>query len=187
MGKALPYAYAVILIAEAVFLLQRYLTNPPGSSAPLSIWAGWISLLSMVVLLIYTVARRARALRNFARLSHWLNFHIFLAFQAVLFGFFHCWHLFFGREAPIQWLNPGVLNGLAVTIVFFSGIFGRYLYSRLPEAMRGRPLTSDEKQNPGAMIFRRWIILHRPLAGILYVLSVVHVILAYMFTPALGR
>ena len=30
-------------------------------------------------------------------------------------------------------------------------------------------------------IFQRWIILHRPLATIMYVLSIVHVVLSYMY------
>jgi hypothetical protein len=30
-------------------------------------------------------------------------------------------------------------------------------------------------------IFQRWIVLHRPLATIMYVLSVVHVVLSYMY------
>ena len=33
--------------------------------------------------------------------------------------------------------------------------------------------------------FRTWILLHRPIAAIMYVLSIVHVLLAYMFSPAL--
>ena len=35
-------------------------------------------------------------------------------------------------------------------------------------------------------VFRNWIILHRPIAALMYVLSFVHVALAYMFTPSLG-
>lgn len=34
-------------------------------------------------------------------------------------------------------------------------------------------------------VFRWWILLHRPLAAILYILSVVHVLLSLMFTPSL--
>jgi hypothetical protein len=30
-------------------------------------------------------------------------------------------------------------------------------------------------------VFQRWIVLHRPLATIMYVLSVVHVVLSYMY------
>lgn len=34
-------------------------------------------------------------------------------------------------------------------------------------------------------VFRWWIVLHRPIAAIVYILSVVHLALALMFTPSL--
>lgn len=34
--------------------------------------------------------------------------------------------------------------------------------------------------------FRWWIVLHRPLSAIMYILSVLHVVLTYMFTSALA-
>jgi hypothetical protein len=151
-----------------------------------------------------------------------------------------------------------MLNLYAVMVVFFSGIFGRYLYSWLPRTIGGVQMEAKEVaseleelggdyppevealwKGSGAPVggffsligedvatrkamrklnrmdlpverkaliarkvrlerrrtvlrktqglFRNWIILHRPIAGIMYVLSAVHVILSYMFTPTLGQ
>ena len=241
MAARLPLLYAMILAGEAVALLLRYTDNPPSSSAPLSVNLGWGGLLAMVIMLIYSIARRSRGLRQVARLSTWLHFHIFMGFQGALLVLFHSAHLF-TRDAPISVLNPGFLSFIAVMVVFFSGIFGRYMYSLLPRSIKGeriavaeaekeiaalgdvpnevKALWADAKQ-PGSLfglikadldamsalgalksmdlpsdvkeaarrrlylerrlisaqaaerIFRRWIIAHRPLAAIMYVLAVV--------------
>jgi len=252
----MPWVYGALLCGEIGSLTWRYATAAPAPTDPLSVDLGWVGLGSMVVLLAYSVARRSRRLRQVARLSYWLHFHIFLALQAMVCVFFHCFHLF-GRDAPLRLLNPGVLNLIAVLVVFGSGIFGRYLYSWLPrqiggvqmgrkeveaelaqigaafsaevEALWQRPATeprglvglirsdlatrralrelrrldlpaqqlavAERKvrlERSGAVLavsqrfFRNWIILHRPIAAIMYVLSVVHVLLSYMFTPTLG-
>jgi hypothetical protein len=196
------------------------------------------------------VARRSRALRQVARLSAWLHLHIFLGVQGVVCVIFHSLHLF-TRDYAVHLLNPAVLNFIAVMIVFFSGIVGRYLYSFLPRRMGGEQMAAREVEEelsklPGALppevqplmatrtvprgfgelvradldtrralrglpklklapdvhalverrlklqrrlhalasaekIFQRWIVLHRPLASIMYILSVVHVVLSYMY------
>jgi hypothetical protein len=59
--------------------------------------------------------------------------------------------------------------------VFSSGIFGRYLYAKAA------------KTEAADRIFRRWIVFHRPMAAIMYVLSAVHVVLSYMYSPGLAR
>jgi hypothetical protein len=175
----MPYIYALILAAEAVGLTWRYATDAPSPSSPLGQFLGWGAIASMTVLLVYSVARRSRALRQMARLSYWLHFHIFLAVQGVMWAFFHASHVF--TKAHVSWLNPGFLDLMAVGVVFSSGIFGRYLYAYVPrhetgEAIDGAPLVSL------ARVFSWWIVLHRPLAAALYLLSVMHILLSYMFT-----
>ncbi len=255
MADRMPIIYGLVLIIETMALLYRYVVvPPPGSSDPLSIWLGWAGLAAMIIMLIYSVARRSRALRQWARLSYWLHFHIFMGVQGVLLTVFHSSHIFH-RDAPISWLNPGLLCFIAVMVVFLSGIFGRYMYSWLPRTIKGDRMAADEAQSelraldtpiPEAVqarideakeptgfisllssdfelrsirkaciaevsdlrtrdlvdrrltvqrklhmvraaerLFRRWIIAHRPLAAIMYVLAAVHIVLSYMFTPGL--
>ncbi|MEL6345246.1 MAG: hypothetical protein AAFV53_19220 [Myxococcota bacterium] len=255
VSRALPILYFLILLFELIGLSWYFATHDVAPSGALSVLLGWVGLGSMIVMLVYSIARRSRALRRMMRLSYWLHLHIFLGLQGVLLIGFHCAHLF-TRAAPIHWLNPGVLNFIAVVIVFFSGIFGRYLYAWLPRKISGEQMAEREVDEelanldeplppaveqlwgdaPGgrgfiAMIgadlrtraalravsrmdlsaralalakrkvrlmrqravlrstqrlFRYWIVLHRPLAGAMYVLSLVHVALAYMFSPSLG-
>lgn len=253
VAALLPYLYGVILLAEALGLTVLYVLDPPAASDPISVVFGWIGLLSMIVMLVYSLARRSKLLRRVARLSVWLHFHIFLGVQGVLFAFFHAMPLF-GRLTEVIWVNPGVLNLAAMLVIFGSGLFGRYLYSWVPHTLggeqmaikdveaelaaagavppevaalwkdapaaggffrlvsadlatrravrrlRGMSLSPDVKRLAERRVllerrraalataqraFRNWIFLHRPLAAALYVLSIVHVLLAYMFSPAL--
>jgi len=251
----IPVLYFVILIAELIGLSWHYSTHTVEPSDPLGIWLGWIGLISMIVMLVYSIARRSRLMRRWMRLSYWLHLHIFLGIQGVLLIAFHCAPIF--TRSDIHWLNPGVLNFIAVVIVFFSGSFGRYLYGWLPRKIGGEQMKEAEvdaeiasldqplppeveqlwaatasaggffgmvradlqtrralrslsalslppevldlaRRKVGLMrqrivlrttqrFFRYWIVLHRPLAGAMYVLSFVHVALAYMFTPSLSH
>lgn len=255
MADRLPIIYGLIVLLETVALLYRYVVvGAPASSEPLSIWLGWSGLAAMIIMLIYSVARRSRAMKQWARLSYWLHFHIFMGVQGVLLTIFHSSHIFH-RETPMSWLNPGLLCFIAVMVVFFSGLFGRYMYSWLPRTIVGDRMAVDEAQSelraldapvPEAVqarldnakeptgfislliadfelrairreciaavddprtrdlvdrrltvqrrlhlvrvaerLFRLWIIAHRPMAGIMYVLAAVHIVLSYMFTPGL--
>jgi hypothetical protein len=255
--RRLPAIYALVILVEIVWLTHRYATDPPSSSSMFSIALGWVGLGSMVIMLIYSVARRSRQLRQVARLTAWLHFHIFMGVQGMLFVLFHSMHLF-TREAAINLLNPAVINLVAVVIVFSSGLIGRYLYSLLPRTMTGEQMAAKDVEDElakmdrplprevealwrdappadptvGGLIradlrtraslraldamsldtgvrelaerrvrlarrlaalsaaerlFRKWIILHRPLASIMYVLSAMHVALSYMYTPSLGE
>lgn len=245
----MPAIYAVMLAATTVALGRRWATDPPAPTSAFSVNLGWVGLGSMLVMLIYSVARRSRALREVARLSAWLHFHIFLGVLGMLCVFFHSLHLF-TRDYAVNLLNPAVLNFGAVSVVFFSGLFGRYLYSFVPHALGGEQMAAGEveaelkaqgpmpaelepllrsgaaprsfsglisadlatrralrslgslKLPPEAFVlverrlklqhrlhaltaaervFQRWIVLHRPLATIMYILSVVHVVLSYMY------
>jgi hypothetical protein len=169
--------YLLVLVAELGFLSWRYATDAPAPSEPLGYALGWGAIISMVVMLVYSVARRVRALRQVARLSTWLHFHIFLGIQGFMFAVFHSLPMFL--EGAINPFNPGALSFLGATVVFSSGVFGRFLFGRLPRGPDGEPIKSQR-------VFALWIILHRPLAGAMYTVTVVHILLSYMFTPSLG-
>lgn len=252
MGAHLPKLYALILLLETVVLGVIYVVAPPDPSDPLSVWLGTLGLASMVIMLIYSFARRIKLLRDIARLSYWLHLHIFLGLQGFVFVCFHSAPMVTGR---FYLLNPGVLNFLAVCVVIASGFFGRWLFAQVPKTLGGRHMEAKEveaelkamnatlpasvtalwtgipatrsildivkadsdrrmaerklrklklepevyvlasrrlalERHKAALavtqrVFRYWILLHRPIAAILYVLSLLHLLLAIMFTPSL--
>lgn len=249
----MPVVYGMLLLVEIVGLAALYAFATPDPSDPISVWLGTLGLLSMIVMLVYSIARRIKILRDMARLSYWLHLHIFLGLQGFVFVFFHSLPMFFGSR--FMWFNPGVLNFLAVTVVIGSGIFGRWLFSQVPKTLGGQHMAAREVESELASlqgelpesvtalwkgvpetrsvfgmvkadmdrrtavrklrrmgldpkvrelaerrlqlerhkaalsvtqrVFRWWIILHRPIAAIMYILSAVHFLLAMMFTPSL--
>lgn len=253
MHRILIILYVLILVAETIALSLVYALDPPAPSDPLSVWLGTLGLLSMVVLLAYGVARRSRTVRKIAELRIWLNLHIFLAFQGFLFVVFHSLPMFTGSR--FMWLNPGVINFMAVCVVMVSGGFGRWLFAQVPRTLGGQHMAAKEveaelramkiklpasvtalyeglpetrtifgmvgaaqarrvamaqlgrldlepdvralahrrlqlEQHKTALsvtqrVFKWWILLHRPIAVILYILSAMHLVLALMFTPSL--
>jgi len=137
--RFLPALMFLVLAVEAVVLAVVYALIQPASSSWLNVGVGSAGLVSMVVMLVYSIARRSRALRRMARLSTWLHLHIFLGLQGVLLVTFHCAPMLY-REGHAALLNPGVLNLLAVMVVFASGLFGRYLYAQVPKTLGGQHL-----------------------------------------------
>src|SRR5205823_145201 len=92
---------------------------------------------SMVLMHVYSIRKRVRALAQFGRLSAWLKLHIFLGLQGALLVCFHSAHL----------KTVGNIAGatIAVTLVVVaSGIFGRYLYSQIPKGLTGERLGARE-------------------------------------------
>jgi hypothetical protein len=175
--RFLPYAYAGLWVAELIALVVIYVRWHPAASSTFGTALGWAGLVSMIVMLVYSIARRSRSMRQWARLSHWLHFHIFLGFQGVLFVAFHSSSLW--SKGFLNPLNPGFLSFVGATIVFCSGLFGRFLFGRLPRGPDGEP-------NRSQRVFGLWIVLHRPLAAAMYLVTFVHVALSYMFTPSLA-
>ena len=174
--QRMPYLYALILLVELVALIVVYAMWMPPASSTIGMLLGWGAILSMIVMLVYSIARRVKALREVARLSYWLHFHIFLGFQGFLMAVFHSLPIV--QRGFVGLLNPGLWSFLAATVVFCSGIFGRYLFGRLPTREDGEP---DKTQK----VFAMWIILHRPLALAMYVLAAMHITLSYMFSANL--
>lgn len=137
MSRLLPAIYFAILALEAAVLGIVYAVLQPASSSVFNVLLGTIGLASMVIMLVYSIARRSKMLRSWARLSTWLHLHIFLGLQGVLLVFFHCTPMLY-REGHAALLNPGILNLLAVAVVFFSGLFGRYMYAQVPKTLGGQ-------------------------------------------------
>lgn len=130
---------AAALGAEAIGLGGLYLALRPESGSILNAAVGTVALGSMIAMLVYSVARRVHALRQVLRLSSWLGIHIFLGLQGVLLAYIHCLPILWRHGWPIL-VNPGMLNLYAVTIVFGSGLFGRYLYAQVPKTIGGQHL-----------------------------------------------
>lgn len=250
MVRLLPWIYLLLLAVQAVVLVPAYLVFRPESGSLVNLVVGAVALACMVAMLVYSIARRSRWLREWMRLSTWLHLHIFLGLEGVMLAYVHCLPLLWRHGWPIL-VNPGMLNLYAVTVVFASGLFGRYLYAQVPKTLGGQHLQAKElddelarltqglpdtitalwrdaprprgffgvisagqvrssrlrelrklpidpkvrelaarrvtlehqKAAMGAAqrVFSWWILLHRPIAAAMYLLSFVHALLSLLF------
>ena len=97
---------------------------------------GIVGLSCMVTLLVYSIRKRARSLRQTGRISSWFQFHMILGLfgpVAILY------HSNFGLGS----LNSNVAL-LCALIVAGSGVAGRLVYTRIHHGLSDRRTSLDE-------------------------------------------
>jgi hypothetical protein len=102
----------------------------PGGSVGLPL--GVVGSAMMLLLLLYSVRKRAHALRRLGALSRWLDVHIFLGSVGPLFIVLHSSFKVQGLVALSFW---------SMVAVALSGVLGRYLYLQIPRTRAGDELT----------------------------------------------
>lgn len=132
---ALPLLYTTLLLAEVAVLsalVAMFHRHPP-----LSYELGWAGAGSMVVMQVYSLRRRVRALRNLGSLRAWLDLHVFLGLQGFVLVAYHSVGI--ATRASLAAANFGL-----VALVVITGLVGRYCYGFLPRARAGRALAYAE-------------------------------------------
>jgi hypothetical protein len=126
---ALPLPYALILVTELMLLGTMAATTE--GRPPLTYELGWVGCGSMVLMQVYSIRRRVRALRDLGALRSWLDLHIFLGLQGFVLVAYHS--IGVSPSASLA-----ALNFALVTVVVITGLFGRYLYGMIPRARLDR-------------------------------------------------
>jgi hypothetical protein len=97
------------------------------------------SSLLFIGVVFYTLRKRVGWLSGVGKLSTWLQVHIFLCTLGPALVLFHTTFKFGGIVSIAFW---------SMTIVVLSGVFGRYVYGRIPKTIHGqlRSLESIRQQ-----------------------------------------
>lgn len=133
----LPRAYYAVLFLELVGLLVLSQTVTIRAGDAIGHGIGWAGTVSMCLMHVYSIRRRVRAFSRMGAIRAWLHVHIFLGLQGAMFVTFHSIHL--RSLANLSGLT------LAITLVVVaSGLFGRYLFSKLPKSISGERLSAIE-------------------------------------------
>lgn len=82
----------------------------------------------------YAARKRLRVLAHLGALKHWLQVHIFLCTLGPFLVLLHTTFKFGGLVSIAFW---------SMAIVVASGVFGRYVYVRIPKTLNGRFLDLD--------------------------------------------
>ncbi|HSL70012.1 MAG TPA: hypothetical protein VK864_07195 [Longimicrobiales bacterium] len=93
------------------------------------------SLMMLVGVVLYAVRKRWRLVARVGKLKHWLQFHIFLCTLGPFLVLLHTSFKFGGIVSIAFW---------SMTLVVLSGIFGRFIYTRIPKTVNGQFRTMEE-------------------------------------------
>lgn len=93
------------------------------------------SLFIIVGVSTYSSRKRFQALHRLSKLKYWLHFHIFLCTLGPFWVLLHTTFKFSGLVAISFW---------SMVIVVSSGVFGRYVYARIPKTLDGVFLKDEE-------------------------------------------
>ena len=96
---------------------------------------GILGTMMMILMLLYSVRKRYRILKNLGSIRVWLNYHIFLGITGPLFVVLHSSFKLNGIVAISFW---------SMVAVALSGVLGRYLYIQIPRTITGNELNLKE-------------------------------------------
>jgi len=136
LGTVGVLAFATALTAA---LLIGWRDSDEGHLTPesgLGYWLGIVGGSAMLLLLLYPLRKRMKALRGFGRLSAWFRMHMLLGVIGPALILFHC-------NFKLGSLNSNVALFSMLTVAA-SGLVGRYLYSRVHLGLYGRRAEIDD-------------------------------------------
>lgn len=139
--------YAAVLVAELGVL--GALLALFGREAPWTGAFGYAAAASFIAMQVYSLRRRWVVLHRSGALERWLDVHVFLGLQGVLFTIYHAKGL-----RPARDLVTAI--AVIVLVLAVTGVAGRYVAPLRRHAM--------------------WSLVHRPLAFVLASLVTLHVV-----------
>jgi len=92
----------------------------------------------MLVMLLYSLRKRVKWMREWGPIRYWFNIHMMLGIVGPIFILFHC-----NFQLGSQNSNIALFSML---LVMASGIAGRYLYGRLHFGLYGGEITLQQLQ-----------------------------------------
>lgn len=107
---------------------------------------GTIGASMMLLMLLYSVRKRMRALRGLGPLGRWLDVHIYLGVFGPLLVVLHSAFKVQGLAAVSFW---------SMIAVALSGVAGRYLYLQIPRTRAGEELTLSELEEADRRLAQR--------------------------------
>jgi len=203
------YGYSLTIIAIGVgWLLRGHGLIDPKDG--LGYWLGIIGGSMMLVLVLYPLRKRIRALRFLGRTAHWFQVHIILGVLGPILVLYHSnFHLgSFNSQIALY----------CMLAVVGSGVIGRHLYARIYHGLYGGKASLKDLQVQAAAsptvardfdklntacsvyirnfirlttrvaqftLFERlsspWHVLHMPLFFMMVISALVHVLAVHMY------
>ena len=169
-NRELWFAFVTALLVTGAYGFVLVVTSkiPPAGE----LFGHGLGIFGFVLMLLtetlYSIRKRVRGAR-WGRMSDWLQFHIFTGLVGPYMVLLHTSWKFNGLA--------GVTTLFTVVIVF-SGLIGRYIYTRIPRTMDGLEIEgtlSQEALKQARRLMALWHTVHIPIGMVLFVTAFVHI------------
>lgn len=114
--------------------LENYMTPESGLGYALGIIGG----VAMLVLLLYPLRKRVKAMSGWGPIRYWFRFHMVLGLIGPLLILYHC-------NFKLGALNSNITL-FAMALVVASGIIGRYIYGKIHYGLYGNSVSLQRLQ-----------------------------------------
>jgi len=143
IGRSLVAIAVRIVVASVVIslALMAWIVRRDGLYTPASDFGYWLGVIGgslMVVLLIYPLRKRFRALAVLGPLKHWFRFHLVAGIAGPVIVLFH-------STFRVGSFNAAIALACMLLVVA-SGIVGRVIYRKIHNGLYGSRATAAELQ-----------------------------------------
>jgi hypothetical protein len=124
--------------------------------------------LMLMTEILYSIRKRVRG-AGWGRMSFWLQFHIFTGLVGPYMVLLHTSWKFNGLAGAVT---------LLTVIIVFSGIIGRYIFTRIPRTLDGLEIEgtlSEAALRQARQFMSLWHTIHIPIGMALFISAFVHI------------
>jgi hypothetical protein len=135
-------------------------------------------ILMLMTETLYSLRKRTRS-ASWGKMSSWLQFHIFTGLVGPYMVLLHTSWKFNGLAGAVT---------LLTVIIVFSGIIGRYIYTRIPRTLDGLEIEgtlSESALRQARRFMALWHTIHIPIGMALFMSAFVHIGAALYFATLL--
>lgn len=125
-------------------------------------------ILMLMTEILYSLRKRSRS-ANWGKMSFWLQFHIFTGLVGPYMVLLHTSWKFNGLAGAVT---------LLTVIIVFSGIIGRYIFTRIPRTLDGMEIEGalpEAALRRARQIMALWHTIHIPIGMALFVSAFAHI------------
>jgi hypothetical protein len=169
-NKELWWAIAVGILLTMLYGGVVFYTH--GIPAAGELFGHAIGIIGFILMLLtetlYSLRKRTRN-ASWGRMSSWLQFHIFTGLVGPYMVLLHT-----------SWKLNGLAGAvtLLTVVIVFSGIIGRYIFTRIPRTLDGLEIEgtlSESALRQARQLMALWHTIHIPIGMALFVSAFVHI------------
>lgn len=127
------YLFLFAALSGGLLLREQKLVNPQDG---FGYWLGIVGGSLMLLLLLYPAGKKSTILRRMGLVKHWFRIHMIFGLVGPLLVLYHC-------NFSVSAMNSKVAL-YSMLAVAFSGLIGRYFYTRIHRGLYGKRAGIEE-------------------------------------------